>query len=256
MRIATLVLLAAAAPAVALAGPDCTELVITGHPSYPPVSWSTGRRLVGAAPDLVTQVATSLGVAKVVSTSFGSWEKAQAAARSGEADVIFGIYRNDERKEFLDYVEPPFATDPVAVVVRKGAAFPFADWNDLKGKKGVTNVGESFGDRFDAFLARELTVARAPGVDRVFAALLDGKADYGIIALYPGRNLARKLGIQEKVEFLPHELVSADMFVAFSKKSRCAPGLREGFARALQAAVRGGDVKRLMEEANLEFAGK
>jgi polar amino acid transport system substrate-binding protein len=189
MRIPMLALLAVAVPAVALAGPDCKELVITGHPSYPPVSWTSGRRLVGAAPDLVTRIAAALGVAKVTSTDFGSWENAQTAARGGEADVIFGIYRNEERKEFLDYVEPPFMMDPVAIVVRKGAAFPFAEWTDLKGRKGVTNAGESYGDRFDAFLARELTVARASGVERVFTTLLDGKADYAIVA--PGSRQRR-----------------------------------------------------------------
>src|SRR5512137_621901 len=240
MRITMLALLAAAVPAVALAGPDCTELVITGHPSYPPVSWSSGRRLVGAAPDLVTRIATGLGVAKVTSKDFGSWEKAQAAARSGEADVIFGIYRNDERKEFLEYVEPPFMVDPVSIVVRTAAPFPYAQWSDLKGKKGVTNVGESYGDRFDAFLGRELTVARAPGIEKVFATLLDGKADYAIVALYPGRNVARKLGIEGKVEFLPRDVVSADMFVAFSKKSSCLGLLKDGFGKALRAEVEAG----------------
>ncbi len=228
--------------------------MITGHPSYPPVAWSSDGKIVGAAPELVTGIAKALGVASVTSKDFGSWEKAQAAARSGDADVVFGIYRNDERMAYLDYVEPPFMVDPVSVVVRTGAAFPYAKWSDLKGKKGVTNVGESYGDRFDAFLASELTVARAPGVDKVFAALLDGKADYAIIALYPGLNVARKLGIGGKVEFLPRPVVSADMFVAFSKKSRCLRALKDGFSGALKADVDGGKVKTLLEDADRAFA--
>ena len=226
-------------PALASADPTCANLVITGHPSYPPVAWGSGGKIVGAAPELVTPIAKSLGVAQVTSKDFGSWEKAQAAARSGEADVIFGIYRNDERTDYLEYVEPPFMVDPVSVVVRTGAPFPYAQWSDLKGKKGVTNVGESYGDRFDAFLGRELTVARAPGIEKVFATLLDGKADYDV-ALYPGNNVARKLGITGKVEFLPRDVVSADMFVAFSKKSRCLGLLKDGFAKALRAEVEGG----------------
>ncbi len=212
MRIPLLVILSLLVPVAALAGPDCRDLVITGHPSYPPV------------------------------------------ARSGDADVVFGIYRNDERMAYLDYVEPPFMVDPVSVVVRTGAAFPYARWSDLRGKKGVTNVGESYGDRFDAFLASELTVARAPGVDKVFAALLDGKADYAIIALYPGLNVARKLGIGGKVEFLPVPVVSADLFVAFSRKSRCLRALKDGFSGALEADVDGGKVKTLLEDADRAFA--
>ena len=123
-------------------------------------------------------IAKTLGVKKVSSRDFGSWANAQAATRDGKADVIFGIYRNDERMQWLDYVEPSFMMDPVSIVVRTGGGFAFAKWDDLKGRKGVTNVGESFGDKFDAFMAKNLEVVRAQGVDKAFAALLDKSADY------------------------------------------------------------------------------
>ncbi len=250
MRIPFLTVLALVVPAVALAGPDCPDLVVTGHPYYPPVAWSSGGKIVGAAPELVTGIAAALGVTKVTSKDFGTWEKAQAAARSGEADVIFGIYRNAERMEYLDYVEPPFMVDPVSVVVRAGVTFPYTQWSDLKGKKGVTNAGESYGDKFDNYMARELDVARVPGIDKAFAAVLDGTADYAIVAFYPGRNAARKQGLTGKVVFLPKTVVNADMFVAFSKKSKCLPALKDGFAKALKAAVDGGKANALLEAAS------
>jgi polar amino acid transport system substrate-binding protein len=232
----------------AQAEPVCPSLVITGHPAYPPVAWAAEGKIVGAAPALVSEIASSLGVKDVVSKNYGSWEDAQEAVRNGEADVIFGIYKNDERAAYLDYVEPPFMTDPVAIVVRKGAGFGFAEWQDLKGRKGVTNAGESYGDKFDAFMAKELTVARPAGVDKVFAALLVGKADYMIIGLYPGRNEAKRLGIADKLEFLPKELLSSAMYVAFSKHSQCT-ALRAGFAPAIKTAVDNGTVRELLEAA-------
>jgi ABC-type amino acid transport substrate-binding protein len=87
--------------------PVCAALVITGHPSYPPIAWATQGKIVGAAPNLVAGIAAKLGVKDVVSKDFGSWEGAQQAARSGQADVIFGIYKNDARALYLDYIEPP-----------------------------------------------------------------------------------------------------------------------------------------------------
>jgi polar amino acid transport system substrate-binding protein len=250
MKTLLLAVLALTVPVAALAVPDCPDLVITGHPYYPPVAWSSGGKIVGAATELVTRIAGDLGFPRVTSKDFGTWEKAQAAARSGEADVIFGIYRNTERMDYLEYAEPPFMVDPVSVVVRAGAAFPYAEWSDLKGKRGVTSAGESYGDRFDGFMARELTVARVSGVDKAFAALLDGTADYAIVAFYPGRDAARKQGLAKKVVFLPKTVVNADMFVAFSKKSKCLPALKDGFARALKAAVDGGKMNGLLEAAN------
>ena len=254
MRIPFLAVLALVLPIAALAVPDCPELVVTGHHYYPPVAWSSGGKIVGAAPELVTRIATGLGVARVTTKDFGSWEKAQAAARSGEADVIVGIYRNTERMEFLEYVEPPFMVDPVSVVVRAGSTFPYAQWSDLKGRKGVTGVGESYGNQFDGFMARELTVARVPAIEEAFAAVLDGTADYAIVAFYPGGDVARKKGLIGKIAFLPKSVVNADMFLAFSKKSKCLAALKDGFSRALKAEVDAGRANELLEAASQTIA--
>lgn len=236
----------AAAPAQAQTA--CATLTITGHPSYPPVAWAAQGKIAGAAPELVSAIAARLGVKNVTSKDFGSWEGAQDAARKGEADVIFGIYKNDARAQYLDYIEPPFMTDPVSIVVRRGADFAYAEWSDLKGRKGVTNAGESYGDKFDAYMKSDLTVARAAGVDKAFAALIGGQADYMIIGLYPGRVEAKRLKLADKIAFVRKELVSADMYVAFSKQSKCA-GVKAAFGAEIRRAVDGGAVRKLLEAA-------
>jgi len=243
-------LLAAPAPfgTAAQAQQACATLVITGHPSYPPVAWAAQGKIIGAAPDLVSGIATKLGVKDVQSKDFGSWEAAQAAVKSGAADVIFGIYKNDARAAYMDFIEPPFMVDPVAIVVRKGAGFAYAEWTDLKGRKGVTNAGESYGDTFDAFMAKELTVARAAGVDKAFAALLAGQADYMIVGLYPGRTVVKELNIADKISFVRKELLSSAMYVAFAKQSKCA-GLKAGFGAEIKKAVDGGEVGKLLAAA-------
>ncbi|MDQ5988665.1 MAG: hypothetical protein CSYNP_04426 [Syntrophus sp. SKADARSKE-3] len=228
---------------------SCESLVVTGHPTYSPVSWAENGQIVGAAPDMVAAIASELGVKKVTSKDFGSWAEAQRAARTGRADVIFGIYKNDARARYLNYIEPPFMRDPVVIAVRAGGTFPFEKWDDLKGRKGVTNEGESYGNEFDAFMKKYLIVARVKGLDKAFKALLDGKVDYLIVGLYPGRNEARKLGAAAKVAFLPKELNSFDMYVAFSKRSKCYSALKDGFAARIKAYVEQGKVKELLEKA-------
>lgn len=249
MTVGVLLAAAVAMPLLARAESACRSLVITGHPANPPLAWVADGKIVGAGPELVASIARKLGVENVISEDFGSWEKAQRAAKRGRADVIAGIYKNDERLGYLHYVEPPFMPDPVVVVVRKGEGFAFAKWEDLKARRGVTNAGESFGDRFDAFIKDELTVFRTPGVAEAFEALLEIRADYLIIGRYPGTSEARRLGIEDKVEFLPFVLETADVYVAFSKRSKCYKALASGFAAELEAAVRQGRVKALVEAA-------
>ena len=75
-----------------------------------------------------------------------------------------------------------------------------------------------------------------------------------IIGLYPGRNEAKRLGIANKVAFLPKALVSADMYVAFSKRSKCG-ALRAGFAADIKAAVNNGTVEKLLATAEKRAGG-
>jgi polar amino acid transport system substrate-binding protein len=211
------------------AADECAKIVATGHPHYPVIGYKDGDNIAGAAPMLVEAIAKDLKV-PLESKFMGSWADAQAAVRDGKADMIVGIYYNDERAAYLDYVKPAFMFDDVAIFVAKGKEFPFKDQNDLVGKKGVTNKGESYGTDFDAFMKDKLDVARADGIDDAFKVLLDGKADYLIAGYYPGVAEAAKDGLKGKIVALDQALLTAEMFVAFSKKSPCR-SLAEGFGK-------------------------
>ncbi len=216
---------------------SCESLVATGHPSYPPVSEAQGNTLIGRAPDLVSAVALDMGIELSIK-NYGDWELAQTATERGEADIIFGIYKNNERMTWLDYMEPAFMMDPVSIAVRQGQEFAFSDWDDLKGHKGVTNAGESYGNQFDAFIANELNVTHLHGVDKAFDFLIDGSADYLIIGLYPGQREATLLGLDNEVEFLPHQVASFGMYVGFSKASKCGH-LKAHFSEVLGELIDG-----------------
>jgi polar amino acid transport system substrate-binding protein len=216
----------------AFAAEECAKIVATGHPEYPVIAFKQGDNIAGAAPMRVEAIAKDLKI-PLESNYMGTWADAQTAARDGKADMIFGIYYNDERANYLDYVEPAFVFDPVVVFVAKGKEFAFTGRDDLIGKKGVTNEGESYGNEFDAFIKDKLDVARADGIDDAFKDLLDGKADYLIAGYYPGTAEAAVQGIKDKVVPLEPALLSAEMFVAFSKKSPCrtlAPKFGQGIA--------------------------
>ena len=143
--------------------------------------------------------------------------------------------------------------DPVSVVIRKGDNFKFTQWSDLKGHRGVTNQGESYGSQFDAYIKTDLNVARSNGVDQAFTQLLNKQADYLIIGTYPGKLEAKKLNMDSKVVFLPKSVLTADMYIAFSKKSKCYAQLGKGFSEGIKKAVTSGEVNQLIESANQQF---
>jgi polar amino acid transport system substrate-binding protein len=248
-RILSLSLFAALtlAGTAAFAEDTCTKITATGHPQYPAIAYKDGDTIAGAAPMLVEAIAKDLKV-PLESKYMGTWEEAQAAARDGKADMIFGIYYNDERAKYLDYIQPAFMYDEVVVFVAKGNGFPYTGENDLIGKKGVTNQGESYGTEFDAFIKDKLNVARVNGIDAAFKDLLSGNADYLIASYYSGLAEAAKDGIKDKIEALSPAILEAEMFVAFSKKSPCK-SLAPKFGQEITEMTTDGRFDTMLQDA-------
>jgi polar amino acid transport system substrate-binding protein len=240
--------------APALAAETCTQIVSTGHPQYPAIAFKQGDRIVGAAPTLVETIAKDLGI-PLSSKYEGTWAEAQEATREGKADMIVGVYYNDDRAQYLDYVRPAFIYDPVVVFVAKDRKFSFKDQQDLIGKKGATNKGESYGTAFDAFMKDKLTVTRTDGIDAAFEALLKGNVDYVIAGFYPGDAEAERSGIEDKVEALEPGLLSAEMFVAFSKKSPCAAMVSK-FGEGVTKLTTDGSFHKMLTGARAEWDAK
>ena len=251
LRLSVFAALALTSTAAFAAG-DCAKITATGHPQYPVIAFKEADAIAGAAPMLVEAIAKQLNI-PLQSKSMGSWADAHAAARDGKAVMIYGIYHNDERAQYLDYVQPAFMFDDVAVFVAKGKAFPFEGQDDLIGKKGVTNEGESYGNAFDAFMKDKLDIARA-GQDLRGAAdyLLSGKADYLIAGYYPGLAEAAKAGVKDEVEVLDQALLTAEMFVAFSKKSPCA-AMADKFGQAITEMTTDGRFDTMLTDATAKW---
>jgi len=243
----SLVAAASLAGSAAFAADTCETITLTGHPQYPVIAWKDDDKIVGAAPALVEAIGKMLNV-PVESKAMGSWADAQDAVREGKVDMIVGVYYNDERAQFLDYVQPAFVFDPVVAFVAKDKAFAYSGQDDLIGKKGATNKGESYGNEFDAFIKDKLTVERTDGIDDAFKDLMDGKVDYVLAGYYPGLAEATRMEIEGKVKPLEPSLLSPEMFVAFSKKSPCI-SLMPKFSEALTVLTTDGSFHKMVQDA-------
>ena len=235
----------------AFAADTCTKIVSTGHPQYPAIAFKEGDSIKGAAPALVKAIAKNLNI-PLESKYMGNWSEAQAAARDGKADMIVGVYFNDDRAKYLDYVKPAFVFDPVVAFVAKDKKFPYTGQDDLIGKKGATNKGESYGTKFDAFMKDKLTVTRTDGLEDAFKDLVAGKVDYVLAGYYPGDAKLSKMGIDDKVEALEPALLSAEMFVAFSKKSPCA-SMASKFGQGITELTTDGSFNKMLTGSIAEW---
>ena len=233
----------------AAAGEDrCTQLVVTGHPSYAPVSWSAGDTLAGGAIALVEKLAAAVGVPVSVLNA-GSWDGAQKAVETGRADLIVGIYKTPARQRYLDYVTPRMSDDASSVIVRRNAGFPYQGWQSLAGKQGLMSAGESYGVEFDAFRQQHLTIGEVDGFAAVLEGLSEGRGDYGLMGYYPALTLA--LGAE--VTILEKSFASEPMYIAFGKSSPCRT-LAAAFGKELESLRSDGTVERLWQAGLEDYA--
>lgn len=128
------------------------------------------------------------------------------------------LYYSEERAQYYQY-SIPFAEDPVAIFVLSGHEFPFVNWETLIGKKGVSTLGDIYGEEFDTFAEENLTIERLKTVEECFQKLIDKEAEYFVFALYPGLYAASLYNVNDQILPLSPYVSVVQWYIAFSHKS-------------------------------------
>ncbi len=228
-------------------------LVISGHPEAPPVMWEKKGMLTGIGPQLITRILEQEQVSYQLRPE-GSWVEVQDKVRTGEVDILAGAYKNSQRQEYMEF-SVPYLKSPVVIVVKKDNKFPFSSWNDLIGKKGVSNVGESYGEKFDAFIKEKLNVTYAP-YERAFTMLAEEAADYLVIDLYPSVVYAKLLRVEDKIAYLDNPVTLQQWHITISKKSPALdllPKINERIGQMVEQGAIMGMVKEQYEAWHATF---
>lgn len=193
-------------------------LIASGHNEYPPFMWKEGDKIVGVGAELTSIIFGELGI-KVKSISVGPWKRLQEKAKTGEVDLILGIYKNEERLKYLIYPSESYTSDPVVIFVKKGKSFPFTEWADLAEKQGGAIIGDSFGQEFDLYAEKNLKIYKVNQISQALNMMVLGRLEYVIGGLYSGRVQMTEMGITNEIEYLSKPVASPVAYQAFSKES-------------------------------------
>lgn len=196
---------------------ETREFIASGHPAWAPIMYQSGNQIIGAGPEITAMIFKELGL----SISFpyvGLWDIVQTKTRTGEIDMIVAAYKTAERETYMDYTVA-YTVDPVSIFTKKGKAFPFNNWDELVGKKGVVTTGDSYGQTFDQYIKSNLTVTSVAIPDEAFSLLINGQADYFVYALYSGQSYLASKNLKDQIEALPNYVSSENFYMCVSKKS-------------------------------------
>lgn len=234
----------AALPAVQAA--ECSKVIISGGSDYPPLHWYDGSQLTGASIEVATTALKALKIPYEV-RYVGPFYRALEGARSGEIDMIATLKDTPERREFLIFTTPSPFTSPIAVFTLRNAPFTYREWNDLIGKKGGVTRGYQFGDGFDDFLKKQLTVETEQKTYMNFAKLDRGRIDYLITGYYNGMTFLAET--QQSQRFISHMPFVTDSknYIVLSKNSPCIKYLKS-LNQQLGKMQSSGTIKAILEK--------
>ena len=195
-------------------------LIISGLPNYAPVMWEQDGTLVGIAADLAQLIFDELNVSYRFEVL--PFKRAIKYAENGKVDVLAGIYKNKAREKFIAYSDP-FMEDDGVLFVDHHKVFQCGKWEDLIGKKGITNKGYSWGQEFDQFMIdAKLDMIRVETPEQAFKLLLnkDRDMDYYLYGLMSGFLVAKRMGLDHRINALPNFITKENFYFGFSKKSK------------------------------------
>jgi polar amino acid transport system substrate-binding protein len=224
----------------------------SGHEAWGPAMFvdSTGKKIIGVAPDLATMVADELGLEIAVSYA-GSWETVQQKIATGELDLVVSAYINEEREK-NSYFTVPFMTDPVSIFVKKGSGFPLESWEELLTKKGVAMTGDSYGKDFDKFRKdNNLNMVSVGTPAEAFALISNGSADYFIYARYSGEIFMARNNLGDSIEILNKNISEEKFYMMISKKSWLVEYIPQ-INQIIEKKIADGTVDRLIKQWKLK----
>lgn len=237
----------AAAPVAAA----CSRVVFSANPDYPPYHWAEGDRIVGASVALTGRILDELGVAWEA-RFVGPWPRVLKSAEHGQIDLVVSLKPTPEREAYLAFTGAPAFANPMAVFAARARPLKFDGPQDLVGLRGGRTAGDRFGDAFDRFAERSLTIEDADSLTVNFQKLAAGRIDYVVTGLFTGRAQLLRLGLADRIAPLPRPVNEGFIHHGFARRSPCA-ALLDAMNRRLDAAHKAGLDARLLEEALVQW---
>jgi polar amino acid transport system substrate-binding protein len=203
---------------------QCSRVVVTADPSYPPMHWYDGTTLQGASIEIAKRVLSDLGLPYEVRYQ-GPFPRIMSLAERGEVDMVATLKKTPEREAFLLYPKTPALSNPVAVFGAREHPFDFKDRTDLEGLRGGITRGNLFGGGVDEYLKDKLSIEESNSPESNFEKLAMGRLDYFITGYYTGMALLLKRGDDERFVVKTPFLVDTPNYLVLTRKGKCADKL-------------------------------
>jgi len=170
--------------------------------------------------DVANEAAQEIGIKIEVSNQRFPWKRILLHLERGHFDILAGKYHDTKEGKLYRY-SLPVTTNNVHIIVKSGKEFPFNNFKDLVGKRGIHIDGASHGNKFDKFAKQNLDISGAPDPTHMFDMLIADRLDYGIGSKRAMLKFTTSPKYKGEFSILPHPLVENKVYFLFSTNSPC-----------------------------------
>lgn len=223
-------------------------IVVRGNGDWPPYEMTQDEGLTGLHIELVKTVASSMGVT-VFFESY-PWLRAMEMVKTGQADAITYVAKNQERSQYIHFLESNVLSGTTHLLIkhktREDISFT-GNINELEPYSIIHMTGYTFGDTFDH--AENLNKTPMKSVDQIVKLVAKERYDLGIISQSDLQGLRLEAEIHD-IEFLAPPLYSTAVYIGFSKE-KASYNFVEEFSAAMKAFKKTTEYQQLLRKYNL-----
>jgi len=199
---------------------DCVNgpIIVAGKESYPPISFTKDKKLVGLGFSVLEKMAKSQGLEiKIASPS--PWKRTINDGRTGTTDIILGLRKTNASGSYFSFLPTPLIESAQNIFTLQGTTLETKD--DLVGLRGGILSGTTFTPEFDAFVKNHLSISEVRTPKQNLLKLEAGRIEYFIAPLLPTIYFIENSNMNVDIKFTPQPLFSVNEMIAISKKSNC-----------------------------------
>lgn len=226
---------------------ECSRLIVTADPAYPPLHWYDGEQLQGASIEIAKRVLDDLKIAYEI-RFVGPFPRVMAIAERGEVDMVATLKKTPEREKFLLYPKTAALSNPVAVFGSRERVFEYHGLTDLLGLRGGITRGNLFGNGVDEFLRDKLSVEESNNPENNFDKLALGRVDYFVTGYYTGMALLLKRGDEERFIAKAPFLTDTPNYLVLTRSGKC-PDMLERIDARLAVLKKNGVLEELIRKS-------
>ncbi len=216
-------------------------LRVAGMIGNPPFGWverhdekaSKDLESYGLGRLVLDKISDKLGIS-YISTGFLSYNKAIAALKRGDIDLLLAAYyRPQDLGTGTTILTPGYFKNVFTIYFKKGKEIPVTSLTDLEGWKGIVRREENIYPLIYQKLPHGVTLTQISTAKQAFEMLMNEEADYLITSPYATEAELRRYKLNDDIVPASQVLLDSNLFFVFTTNSDCWK-LKEKFSTILQ----------------------